>query len=53
MDQTSDMQGMYINEILFDKTTYCIKSVLPDKRALRDILLRVAVSEAVNQALHI
>jgi len=53
MDQTGDMQEMYINEILFEKTTYRIQSVLPDKRALRDILLRVAVSEAANQALHI
>ena len=53
MDQTGDMQGMHINEILFDKTAYCIKSILPDQRVLRDILLRVAVSEAVNQALHI
>ena len=50
MEHKKEAQEARTSEFFFDATTYYIKSMLPDNRTLRDILLRIAVSEAINQA---
>ena len=52
MEHKSKAQVMRTSEIVINATAYCVKSILPNDRALRDILLRVAVNEAINQAAH-
>ena len=52
MEHKDEAQEVCTSEYTFDATAYCIKSILPDNKVLRDIILHVAVNSAINQASH-
>ena len=53
MEQKNETQAVRTSEIVIDATVYRIKSIFPDSRSLREIILRTAVNEAVNQAAYV